>query len=144
MVLASLFFASPLCAKSLELQDLHGKSVDISAYPRESKKPLLLFFWTTWCPFCMKEIKSARERGQELGKTVDLFAVNAGENKAAVERTVTRYNLDIRVFLDEKMAAVDEYGIVGVPTYVLLDTNGSVIFKDNFFPEAEIKKLKNK
>lgn len=139
-------FASASIAdkKDLIVQDLSGKTVDIASYTAQSKKPLLLFFWTSWCPYCLKELKDLNQKQEELGGKVDLFAINAGESKKTVERVVSDRKLTARVFTDEEMKAADGFDVLGVPTFVLIDEKGSVLFKDNFFPEAEIKKITGK
>lgn len=133
--------ASAAETKGLQLEELSGQKVNIGSFTADNAKPMLLLFWTSWCPFCMNELKTLNRRQQQIGDAAVLFAVNAGESKGIVERVVRSNKLEIRMLLDQKMEAVDAYGVVGVPTFVLVDTQGKVVFKDNFFPEAEIKKL---
>jgi peroxiredoxin len=140
-LLAFTVCAASAGAAEIKLKDLSGQEVNISTYTQSSKKPLLLFFWTSWCPFCMRELKTLNQRKQQLGDAADLIAVNAGESKSIVERAVKNYKLESRVLLDESNIATDSYGIVGVPTFVLIDRKGSVSAKENSFPEAQIKKL---
>jgi thiol-disulfide isomerase/thioredoxin len=148
---AFMFLAAPLSAietgagnKGLRLQDLSGKEADIASFAQSSKKPLLLFFWTSWCPYCMKEIRTINQRKQALGDSVELFAVNAGESKSLVERVARNYKLEMRVFADEYGQVTGAYGIVGVPAFVLFDQQGAVVFNDNFFPDAAISTLQKK
>lgn len=127
----------------LVLTDISGKETDISAVMSADKRPVLLFFWTSWCPFCLKELRQLGRREQELGTSVDLFVVNAGEDKATVERVARNYKLDVRIFLDEKMSVAERYGVIGVPTFVLID-HGNVVSNGNSFPESDLQKVTRK
>jgi peroxiredoxin len=151
MFFAFMLLAAPLAAmengsgsKRLILQDISGKEVDVVSFAQSSKKPLLLFFWTSWCPYCMRELKTINQRKQALGDSAELFAVNAGESKGIVERIARNYKLEMRVFMDEHGQVTDAYGIVGVPAFVLLDQQGAVVFNGNSFPDAAIRKLQQK
>ncbi len=61
-LLAMLFvfiFISTVSAKEsfsapdFKLQDTNGGLVMLSSY--KGKQPIILFFWTTWCPYCRRE-----------------------------------------------------------------------------------------
>lgn len=148
--LAAVMTAAPSYAldnistnKDLRLKDLAGQEVDLAAFATESGKPLLLFFWTSWCPYCMTELKSVNAKsGETSGLT--FMAVNAGETKTIAERIARNNKLEMRVLLDQDQKAVTAFGIIGVPTFILLDVQGNVVFKDNYFPDDKVKEISGK
>jgi peroxiredoxin len=126
-----------------QLQDLNGNLVKSEAFL--GKKPLLLLFWTTWCPFCQRELKSLNDRYPDLKQEgLEILAVDVGESLERVKRFVKNYNLNFPVLLDKDNAVARAYEIIGIPTYILLDKEGRVAAKDNFFPQAKYKELISK
>ena len=77
---------------------------------------------------------------------LEVLAVNTGELHDTVAEFVQSYSLAYKVLLDEDASVANAYGIIGLPTYVLVDQEGEVAFQDNRFPYAEYKDLlpKNK
>jgi thiol-disulfide isomerase/thioredoxin len=154
MFIAVMFLTAPMAAMSggtagaqsqgLKLRDLSGNIIDLTSFAQSNNKPMLLFFWTSWCPYCMKEIKTINQYSQRFGNSVALFAVNGGESRNIVERVARNYNLEVRVLLDEQGQAIEAFGIIGVPTFILIDQQGKVVFKDNSFPEAQLRALTQK
>jgi len=127
-------------APDFELQDIHQDMVKFSDYKGE--RPVLLFFWTTWCPFCAKELTILRDRYAGLVKDgVEAIAIDVGEDADTVINFTNSYYLPYRVLMDKDSSVSRSYGIAGVPTYILIDKNGDIIFQDNYFPQAEYKKL---
>jgi peroxiredoxin len=128
---------------SFQLQDLDGNLVKSETFL--GKKPLLLFFWTTWCPFCQRELKNLNDRYLDLRQEgLEVLAVDVGEPLERVKRFVKNYNLNFPVLLDKDSAVARTYEIIGIPTYILLDKEGRVAAKDNFFPQAKYKELISK
>lgn len=120
-------------APDFQLPDLQQQALTLSAY--RDKQPVFLFFWTTWCPFCRQGLKELSERYPELSeKGWQVLAVNIGEPQDKVKRFIDNYALQFKVLLDENLSAAEAYDVLGVPTYVLIDKNGLVIFKNNYFP----------
>lgn len=127
-------------APDFSLLDTRHDEITLSDY--KDKHPVLLFFWTTWCPFCQKEIRILNDQyGGLIKDGFEVFAVNVGERSSTVENFASSYYLSFRVLLDREGVVAAKYAILGVPTYVLIDKHGSIIFKDNYFPQQEYKKI---
>jgi peroxiredoxin len=147
-VVMLLFAAGGACAQEntasdFELQDLSGISYSLSDY--REKQIVMLFFWTTWCPYCQQEIK-ALDREQESLAAADIrvFTVNAGERPAKVRDFVNRANVSLQVLLDERGRVSDSYHIIGVPTFVLVDKQGGIIYTGSRYPAREVRKMSSK
>jgi len=145
-IAAALMFNCPILAKDFEvapdfkLQDLYQDIFQLSDY--KDKQPLLLFFWTTWCPFCQNELRVLNGMYAGFLKDgVELLSVNVGELPDTVESFTNTYHLSYRVLLDRDTNMSRAYGASGVPAYILIDKKGRIIFKGNYFPQKEYKDL---
>lgn len=140
-----LFAAQPLCKETSEiaagftLRDLENKEFSLSDI---KGKPVILFFWTTWCPHCRKELKLLNTTHAELLKDgVELVTINVEEPAEKVQRFIGTYPLSFRVLLDTDLKVAQAYGVLGVPTYFLINKEGRVVFNNHYFPQEEYKDL---
>lgn len=134
MVLICLVLGSSkvALANDLILSDLSGQSVNLSSY---KGKQIMLFFWTTWCPYCRKELKILNEQYSVIAKEgILIVGVNVGESMNKVQRFFKGYQLNFRMLLDKDGFLADKYDLMGVPTYVFLDKSGEVILQTNNLP----------
>jgi len=123
-----------------QLQDLNNRTVTLSSYI--DKQPVLLFFWTTSCPYCRKELRIINNRYEELTKeSLELLPINIGESAEKVNNFLKKYSLAFRVLLDQDGEVAYSFGLLGVPTYILIDQKGKIVFNGYAFPEREYKKL---
>lgn len=130
-------------APDFTLRDLSQKSFTLGNY--KDKQAVLLFFWTTWCPFCRTELKILKERYPELAKEgLELGAINAGESASKVENFAKSYNLPFRVLLDTDTSVSGDFGILGIPTYILVDKEGYVCLTTHYFPKEKYKSIISK
>ena len=121
-------------AGDFKLFSLSHKEYTLSSY--KGKQSVLLFFWTTWCPFCQAEIKKISDRAQELtGKSVEVLVIDIGEPKDRVMRFMVDRKINLTALLDENSSVSNSYGVLGVPTFFLVDKQGKIIFEGNSFPE---------
>lgn len=146
LCMASSVFAKGNVTRSTELRlkDLAGQEVDLAAYTGQSGKPMVLFFWTSWCPYCLKELKVIDQQVASAGAGVDIFAINTGESRRTAERVVRNYNLKVRVLVDDTSIVSDLFGVMGVPTFVMVDAKGEIVYQDNAFPADRIAALAEK
>jgi peroxiredoxin len=127
-------------APNFVLKDLDQIKVELSSF--KDKKPVVLFFWTTWCPYCQKALKNLnRDLPQLSHEGYEILAINAGEPEAKVARFVKSNGLAFRVILDVDSKASDAYRVYGVPVYFLVDKKGYLRLSDNYFPREEAREL---
>ncbi|MFA6130226.1 MAG: TlpA disulfide reductase family protein [Candidatus Omnitrophota bacterium] len=120
------------------LNDLESKPVNLSSL---TGKPAILFFWTTWCPYCRTELKELNKMYPQMEKEgIAVFAVNVGEESYKVVRFLKDHPLNIRVLLDRDTRAAENYEINGVPTYIFMNKSGKVISLEHRLP-ADYKNL---
>ncbi|TAM41412.1 TlpA family protein disulfide reductase [bacterium] len=133
VVLIFLVLAAPAGAEGTVLNDLNGKTADISSH---KGAPRLFLFWTTWCPYCRTEIQTLDHMAPKMQKAgIEVFAINVGELDHKVAKFIGQHMLTLRVLLDRDGRAADNYDVIGVPTYILLDKTGKVVAHENAFPD---------
>ena len=120
-------------ANDIILNDLNGQAVQLSGY---KGKPVIMLFWTTWCPYCRQEIKNLNEQHAQLEKDgIVALGVNVNEPDYKVKKFFKDYQLNFKILLDKSGLLADEYNLLGVPTYIFLDKTGEVILQANKFPD---------
>ena len=76
-----------------------------------------------------------------LQNGVELVAINVEETADKVQRFMGSYPLSYRVLLDTDTKVAQAYGILGVPTYILINKEGRIVFEHNYFPQKEYQDL---
>ncbi|GGO77079.1 hypothetical protein GCM10011348_05830 [Marinobacterium nitratireducens] len=112
---------------SLEYRDLEHQPAPLAEY---RGKVLLLNFWATWCPPCVREMPSMDRLQQRFSADeLAVIAVNVGENREGIEdfRQRLDHPLRFRILLDESGSAFTELGIPGLPMTFLYDRDGNLV-----------------
>jgi peroxiredoxin len=107
--------------------DLDGKLRNIKEWDGQV---VLLNFWATWCPPCMREIPGFVEVQHDLsGQEFQIIGV-AVDNEDAVRKfaTANKVNYPLLPGESEAVELADKYGnrIGGLPYSVLIDKNGNI------------------
>ena len=127
-------------APNFQLEDLAGNTVTLSQY--NGKQDVLLFFWTTWCPYCRRGLKVLNEKHAQLSKDgVEILAINVNEASSKVDSFVKNYALTFKTLLDLDADVAGTYELLGFPTYMIVDRKGYIRSTGYSFPEEEYKDL---
>jgi len=120
-------------AADFTLPDLDGRKVTLG--PFLGKIPVLLVFCATWCPECKAAIPeiNALITGP-LKEKLLVFGLDFRESREKVEQAVKSRAIWYSVLLDEQGQAARAYGVVGIPTYVLIGREGVVVYKSHTLP----------
>jgi peroxiredoxin len=147
-IITSIVFLSfsSLLAKDLSfvpdftLEDIQGDKITLNSF--KNKQPVLLFFWTTWCPFCRSELKLLNDIDAVLLKhDMKILTVNVGESQGQIERFFRNRDGVYPVLLDKDTKVSRSFNVLGVPTYVIINKCGKVVYKGNYFPYEEYEDL---
>jgi peroxiredoxin len=109
-------------APNFTLQTIDGKKVSLSEF---RGKPVMLTFWSINCPGCVSQIPSLQAfYVARPNKTVELLAIDVGDNPIAVNQFVSDNNLTFPILLDPGQKVAQAYGIPGVPVTFFIDYHG--------------------
>ncbi len=99
-------------------------------------KPVIVFFWATWCPHCREQLKLLSEQAKAIEKKgIKVALVDLEEPAETVEAYKQRYNVPFAIFLDDEGKVAEQYSIIGVPTFFFIDQAGIIQGMEHAFPE---------
>ncbi len=117
-------YRGPQDLPDIELDDLQGNRHRLSAY---RGKVVLINFWATWCPPCVKEIPSLNELNRRMAnQDFQLLTINVGEQEAVIRKFLEQHPVDFPVLLDSNGEAIKSWKVYAYPSNYLLDGNGRI------------------
>ncbi len=132
-------------APDFSIETFAGEEMSLAR--SKGQKPLLVVFWTTWCPNCQRELPKLAETFPQLHKQgLNVVAINAGINDSRdrARSFQKRYGLNFPLAFDEDFEISRAFGVWGVPTVFLIDTDGIVRFRRALIPKdlsAQVESL---
>ncbi len=119
-------------APDFSLKSPEGKAVKLSNF---KGKVVLVNFWATWCPYCVKEMPDlVKLYSKAGGKDFEIISVDIQENPDSVKAFIAKNGIKHTVAIDPSGDTAQAYRVVGIPTNVLIDKNGNVVFNQNELP----------
>jgi peroxiredoxin len=112
-------------APELSIELLTGGKIDLAAH--KGKEIVVLEFWATWCPPCVRALPQMVETLEPYHeKGVRFFAVNQRENAQTIRRFLERTKLSIPVASDPEGQAGDLFKVEAIPHTVLIGKDGLI------------------
>lgn len=112
-------------APTFTLANPAGEQVTVEA----KGKPYIINFWATWCPPCQAEIPDLSAFYAAHRDQVDFYAVNLQEEAQPVQKFMAERKADLPVLLDAKGTAATLYGVRAIPTTVVVNAEGTVVYR---------------
>jgi peroxiredoxin len=117
----------PALLAATELPSLDGKVKSLRDY--RGKNGLLLLFVDTYCPFSATAAKDVPAVAEALQKrSVPIVVVNIGDPEARVKSFYNAGITGATIVFDTAKTAQDRWNIQFVPTVVLLDADGNLVY----------------
>lgn len=113
-------------APDFALTDITGAPLRLADH---RGKVVLLNFWATWCPPCVREIPDLVALREELGPDrVEVLGISldtTGED--GVREFVRRHGVTYPVAVDTANVSASYGGVSGIPTTFVIDAEGRVV-----------------
>jgi thiol-disulfide isomerase/thioredoxin len=123
--------------ENLELTDTNGSKYSFESL---SGKIIVLNFWFTKCAPCIKEMPDLNDLKEKYkDKPIAFFAVTY-DKKALVDDFLKKIKLDFTVIPNDRKT-INQFGIQFFPTNLVIDSNGKVVYVNEFFGGCGIKEI---
>jgi peroxiredoxin len=111
-------------APAFELPDLRGgEQVSLAGY---RGRPLLLNFWASWCGPCIEEMPAIAEFARS-NEDIAVLGIASMDRPEDSREFVDGKDIDFDLAVDRSGEVLGRYGSTGLPTTVLIDTDGRVV-----------------
>ena len=119
---------APPQAPDFTMHDMYGNEVRLSDF---FGKPIVLNFWTTWCPACIVEMPYFEWLHEEMGSEIHILKVNLpsetrGETRERVEQFIADNEYGFPVYFDTGEGAM-AYGVRSIPVTFFIDADGYAV-----------------
>ena len=136
--------SSPVAAPDFVLEDMDETPYNFSQL---KGKVVLLNFWATWCPPCVREIPSMERLYQKFkNEHFTVLGINQMEDEDTVFSFTGQLPLDptFTVLFDKTSTVSRRYKVNGLPTTYLIDKKGLIRYRaigGREFDHPEIEKI---
>jgi cytochrome c biogenesis protein CcmG/thiol:disulfide interchange protein DsbE len=109
-----------------------GKPFDLT-FPTD--RPVLLIFWASWCPYCQREVPAvmrllsgARDIASPTRQNVRVIGILFKDEPSVAVRFLEEQSTVLETVRDPDDVLSRQFKVASVPTYLLLDETGLVIY----------------
>ena len=115
-------------APDIEFTTMDGKKIDLKTL---KGKPVLVTFWATSCPGCIKEMPDLAKMKQALGDRFELVAVSMDYDPAEqVQKFIKSNPYPFTFVMDTDGQIAKAFGDVKLtPTSFLIAPNGKIVYR---------------
>jgi thiol-disulfide isomerase/thioredoxin len=114
-------------APPFTLKSLDGGFTTLSTY---RGKPVLLFFWGSWCESCKEDIVLLEKFAEGKKDQISIFTVVVdGEREKRIRQIAEKVKITLPVLMVLKEKVIDTYEIRMVPMVVVINQEGFMVGK---------------
>lgn len=141
-----IFHNSPKKIETMNLSRLDGTNIDLK---KISNKYLIINFWATWCPPCIKEIPDLLELQEKFNNKIKLVFISVDSSpEKVIPKFIKKNNFkNFDVFTDQNFSITKKLKVKIMPTTIIVDKDSfeiaRIIGYAKWLDEAFIEKIKN-
>jgi len=114
-------------APDFTLPDTNGKTHHLSDY---RGRPVIINFWTTWCPPCREELPSMNRAWHLIEEEgIAMLAINMGEDEDTIFIFSADYPTDFPILMDQSGEVIEQWPVKGLPTTYVIAPDGTIAYR---------------
>ncbi len=111
-------------APEFTLMDINGDQLSLSEL---KGKWVILDFWGSWCPWCIKGFPALKEAYKQYNGKVEVIGIDCGDTEEVWKDAVKKHELPwLQVYNPKGSSLTEQYGIQGFPTKFIIDPEGRI------------------
>ena len=135
-------------AQEFLLEDPFGGTVRFPDRSSGAVDLTVVMFWATWSQPSTRELERLEGLWEKWSRhKVQIIAVNVedsridAEDVRAIRARMTEHPLPFPVVMDRGLSAFHAYGVVAVPTTLVVDSSGTIVYRLAGYPLAGAEEL---
>ncbi|KJJ83759.1 alkyl hydroperoxide reductase/ thiol specific antioxidant/ mal allergen [Candidatus Omnitrophus magneticus] len=121
---------------NFELENISGGKINLKDTLVD--KDVILIFWATWCPYCVKEIPDAKNFYSKNSDDIEVIGVNIQEAKNKVAAFAEKNGINYPIVLDKTGEIAQSYKVRGIPSIIAISKEGNIVYTgQNIFDAGE-------
>ncbi len=113
-----------VAAPDFTLNDINGNPLSLSDL---RGKWVVLDFWGSWCPWCIKGFPALKEAYKEYGGKIEVLGIDCRDSEEVWKEAVKKYELPwLQVYNPGDNGLLEKYQIQGFPTKFIIDPEGNI------------------
>ncbi len=112
-------------APDFSLDKLGGGTITLAEF--RGRKPVVLDFWTTWCPNCKRNMPHLNAFYEKYKDQIEVIGIDMQENPSLVQKTIADWKITFPIALDTNGSAARAYGVRYTNVHVLIDREGNIV-----------------
>lgn len=111
-------------APAFTLKNPEGNNVSLADF---KGKWVILDFWGTWCPWCIKGFPGLKEAYAKYAGKLEIIGIDCGDTVDTWKAGVKKYSLPwVQVYNPDYSTLTAEYFVSGFPTKVIVNPEGKI------------------
>ncbi|MBO5456394.1 MAG: AhpC/TSA family protein [Muribaculaceae bacterium] len=112
-------------APNFTLKNLEGKDVSLSDF---KGKWVILDFWGSWCPWCIKGFPKLKETYAQLKPNLEIIGIDCRDKEDVWRKAVAKYELPwVNLYNPESSTILNDYLVQAFPTKAIINPEGKIV-----------------
>lgn len=90
-------------------------------------KYMIVDFWASWCPYCIREIPALKQLREDFGDIVEIVGVAVRDLPEDTKTIVQKHDIKWPVLYNTAKIPYDIYGFSGIPHAMLIAPDGTIV-----------------
>ncbi|MBB5174441.1 TlpA family protein disulfide reductase [Texcoconibacillus texcoconensis] len=114
-------------APNIQLERFDGRSFVLEEVFANGR-PALLYFWTSWCPYCERSTEHVQRIDETYGENIEVIGVNVANQDVLTDAEVfiKKHETTFTQLLDKEGEVSSVYQTPPIPLTVWIDEQGAI------------------
>jgi len=120
---------------SIPIRTVDGEEITIGGILEEKKRPVVLYFFATWCPTCRSDLKNLKTVYNEFKEDVEVIVVGFDLSESVEEireYAVKRGYYGLWTFTEPSGDLIASLKVTAMASKIIISPDGEVVYREGY------------